>query len=450
MAKERCSRNFITILSFLWALVLVLVMMLIPLLSFAGEAPPPSEAKPVPFSGTLDRDGKAVTETVRMVFSLFADESGGTSLWSEEQQVNVYSGAFQVLLGSTSAEKARELAALMGSHDSLFLEIAVGPMGNEVTLSGRQRFLGYVARWSLLGTLRDILDLGDLSDQDLARDLHNLLTNECPIGYSRSTDPADAAYVVCKRGNDEMVKAGDFWVDRYEMIVVDQGLYNQGKCNGTGTVYQRWWDQRVDMHKAGFVRNGSDTTIDLYACSTEKVDDAYTKPSRMITWFQALRACSNSGKHLCTNSEWQLAASGTPDGEHDCNLTDWKPKGNSGGPYDVGQFPNCVSKYGAYDMVGNLAEWVQGWFGQGQDSSVVIHQSVEFNGDAVVNVDPAEHLGNYPPDSNTPTPPTFPAAMLRGGFYSSGTGGGVFSVDMSHSPADWKQAFIGARCCRSR
>src|SRR5207245_9976635 len=83
------------------------------------------------------------------------------------------------------------------------------------------------------------------------------------------------------------------------------------------------------------------------------------KPSANITWFQAEQALANSGKRLPSNAEWQQAAAGTPDqgaspGPQDCNV-------NSSGPVATGSRLNCVSAWGANDMVGNLDEWVADW-----------------------------------------------------------------------------------------
>ncbi|MDH3445820.1 MAG: formylglycine-generating enzyme family protein [Deltaproteobacteria bacterium] len=95
---------------------------------------------------------------------------------------------------------------------------------------------------------------------------------------------------------------------------------------------------------------------DVYAVSIPGVT-----PSRFITWFQAAAAARNSGTRLPTNAEWQVAALGTPDtvlpgpGPADCNTFSF------GGPDLTGNRTNCFSDVGAFDMVGNVAEWVTNW-----------------------------------------------------------------------------------------
>jgi len=75
-------------------------------------------------------------------------------------------------------------------------------------------------------------------------------------------------------------------------------------------------------------------------------------PSRYMTWFQAAAAARNAGKRFPTNAEWQAAALGTPEGS--CNTS-------SGVVAATGTSAGCVSHAGAFDMVGNLWEWVADW-----------------------------------------------------------------------------------------
>lgn len=83
------------------------------------------------------------------------------------------------------------------------------------------------------------------------------------------------------------------------------------------------------------------------------------KPSGYITWFQAQQACKNSGKRLPSNAEWQAAVAGTPDPGPDNGTTDCNTTSSSASP--TGSRSSCVSSDGAFDMVGNLNEWVAEW-----------------------------------------------------------------------------------------
>lgn len=138
----------------------------------------------------------------------------------------------------------------------------------------------------------------------------------------------------------EMVRVGATCIDRYEDSV-------WSSPNG-GTQYG------VSSADYPCNANGNDCKGRIYARSVPGV-----QPSAYITWFQAEQALADSGKRLPTNAEWQQAAAGTPEpgptpGPEDCNT-------NSSGTVVTGSRVNCVSAWGAYDMVGNLWEWVADW-----------------------------------------------------------------------------------------
>lgn len=98
--------------------------------------------------------------------------------------------------------------------------------------------------------------------------------------------------------------------------------------------------------------------------------DAYESPGEGrvpqsgLTLEQAEHDCRQAGKRLCTPDEWEQACRGA-------NGVSW-PYGDSfrrsvcnvdGGDQAIaatGAHPGCMSAVGAFDMSGNVAEWVQG------------------------------------------------------------------------------------------
>ena len=89
---------------------------------------------------------------------------------------------------------------------------------------------------------------------------------------------------------------------------------------------------------------------------------AWVTPAQFITWFQAAAAARNSGKRPPTNQEWQVAALGTLDtGGADNGSTTCNPDDSVPGVALTGSRSGCVSDVGAFDMVGNVWEWVADW-----------------------------------------------------------------------------------------
>jgi formylglycine-generating enzyme required for sulfatase activity len=154
------------------------------------------------------------------------------------------------------------------------------------------------------------------------------------------------------------------------------------------------------------------------------------RPSAYVTWFQAAAACRNAGKRLATNEEWQMAALGTPDpgtdnGTSDCNIS------TAGTLVKTGSRSLCLSDVGAFDMVGNLNEWVADWRGAATDCT---------NWDAAHGND-ISCIGG---DGSI----NLPGALMRGGGFGDGTGAGVFAVDGRSDPST-ATGGIGFRCANS-
>jgi len=164
-----------------------------------------------------------------------------------------------------------------------------------------------------------------------------------------------------------------------------------------------------DLAAAGCFDTGNGC-VDVYAVSIAGV-----QPAAFITWFQAVAAARNSHKRLPTNAEWQAGALGTPDpgfspaATEDCNTSS-----NSGTPDLTGSRANCVSDTGAFDMVGNVWEWVAEW-APGLAACGQWNSWIGLTGD----------LQCFAGDL---TGSVVPGALFRGGAMQNGTTAGVFAV----------------------
>ncbi len=238
----------------------------------------------------------------------------------------------------------------------------------------------------------------------------------------------------------DAVLVGQTCVDTYEASVwsvpnpttTNKGLIKKiigGKVKlsdlGAGSATQISFSLCTPAFPGTFPANGQ-WTQPLYAVSVAGVH-----PTACVTWFQADQACRLSGKRLLTNGEWQSAAAGTPDGSGgDNGTTDC----NTASVFDVvntGSRANCKSSWGAFDMVGNVTEWVQDW----------------------VPLSPgtcpgwSNFSGNSMCLSGAQDTPGGPGALLRGGGCSDGSNAGPFYVDGTFQPWSVRAGF-GFRCAR--
>lgn len=283
-------------------------------------------------------------------------------------------------------------------------------------------------------TLPGVIDLVGLLSLDggggtTANSLH-LAASTVPLVFSMTgtrtpllVGPQDLA---C---SPDAVRSGSICIDKYEASVWEippGATATIAKIkNGTVTL--------AELTAAGFQRGvaGADYGAgcppngngckNLYAVSIPGVT-----PSAFITWFQAAAAARNAGKRLPTNAEWQAAALGTPDpgdspGPADCNT-------KSAGPSLTGTRANCVSDVGAFDMVGNLAEWVADWVPRSTACVPAL-----FAGD-INCLAGADTMGG-------------PGALIRGGDFIDGANAGVFAVFGVDTPSD-VFSLLGFRAAR--
>jgi formylglycine-generating enzyme required for sulfatase activity len=144
-----------------------------------------------------------------------------------------------------------------------------------------------------------------------------------------------------------------YWIDKYEVtnkafqaFVEDGGYQNQILWSAEG------WE---------WLSSQSINQLPRY-CQGNVPDN----PIACVTWYEAEAYTKWRGGRLPTEAEWEYAARGPKSltypwgNDFDssrCNVVESK------GLTPVGSYPTGVSWVGAFDMAGNVMEWVQDWLG---------------------------------------------------------------------------------------
>lgn len=163
-------------------------------------------------------------------------------------------------------------------------------------------------------------------------------------------------------GDDERpmreVYLNAFYIDRYE---VTNGEY----VEFLNTVEDRL--ERCGGHDCIDTKDDDPDSHILYQAGRYAVETGYENhPAIKVSWYGAKAYCEYRGKRLPGEAEWEKAARGT-DGmaypwgsEFDASRanTDYEV----GDTTPVGSYPDGISHYGAYDMAGNVWEWVADWY----------------------------------------------------------------------------------------
>ncbi len=177
------------------------------------------------------------------------------------------------------------------------------------------------------------------------------------------------------------------------LVYVISGEFTMGTDNGLIYIRDKSFEEPAHLvYLDAFWINQTEVTNNQYAqCVAAQICNSPTRdytaardhyfsdaafgnyPVVNITWYDAVAYCKWAGGRLPTEAEWEKAARGTdqriypwgnepPNDELlNYNFT-WGGK-TGGETTEVGIYPNGVSPYGAYDMAGNVSEWVADWYG---------------------------------------------------------------------------------------
>jgi formylglycine-generating enzyme required for sulfatase activity len=165
--------------------------------------------------------------------------------------------------------------------------------------------------------------------------------------------------------------------DGMVMVFVPAGEFTMGSDTGesdekpahTVTLDAFWIDQ-TEVTNAMYAKCISDGGCTPPSSSKSYTHDSYygnliyvDYPVIYVNWNQANAYCEWVGRRLPTEAEWEKAARGMdrgiyPWGNDAPKDTLLNYKSNVGDTTEVGKYPAGASAYGAYDMAGNVWEWV--------------------------------------------------------------------------------------------
>ncbi|MBU1626288.1 SUMF1/EgtB/PvdO family nonheme iron enzyme [bacterium] len=163
--------------------------------------------------------------------------------------------------------------------------------------------------------------------------------------------------------------------------------------------------------------------IDKY----EYPNKLFSIPTSNVNYNESSQKCSDIGKRLCTEAEWEKACKGIqfyeyPYGKRYDIMACRIDKDRMDGPVVSGEMSRCASHYGVFDMSGNLAEWVSDYYD--------------------------ENYYYTSPNSNPKGPETGEMRIIRGGSFQD-FGMRTKCAYREDKKPERSSVRIGFRCCKN-
>lgn len=172
------------------------------------------------------------------------------------------------------------------------------------------------------------------------------------------------------------------------LVFVPEGEFTMGSDSDEGLGYTVYPDEKPahTVYLDAFWIDQTEMTnkkyqmcVDAGACGPPSALESLTHPKYYgnpefdnypvvyVSWEQASAYCAWAKRRLPTEAEWEKAARGTdariyPWGNEEPHKDLLNYNLNLPDVVEVGSYPNGASPYGAYDMSGNVREWVNDWY----------------------------------------------------------------------------------------
>jgi len=149
-----------------------------------------------------------------------------------------------------------------------------------------------------------------------------------------------------------------FYIDKYEVTNAEYVEFLNAMGSHVG---------RCGNHDCIDTKDDAPDSHILYEGSRYVVERGYENhPVIKVSWYGAKAYCERYGKRLPTEAEWEKAARGAEEVVYPWGNEFDSHRLNSdyrvGDTTPVGSYPGGASPYGAYDMAGNIWEWVDDWY----------------------------------------------------------------------------------------
>ncbi|MFN2189886.1 MAG: formylglycine-generating enzyme family protein [Candidatus Promineifilaceae bacterium] len=187
----------------------------------------------------------------------------------------------------------------------------------------------------------------------------------------------DLAEKMALEQSPRIADLGDMWVrpaDGMTMVFVPAGSFPMGSEDGSAdeqpvhdVTLEAFWIDQTEVSNAQYERCVSEGSCEPSDYATDDWFNGDAYPVVGVDWYDADAYCAWAKAQLPTEAQREYAARGSEgnrypwgDAAPTCDLAQFD--GCDGDTIPVGSLPDGASWVGAFDMSGNVWEWVSDWY----------------------------------------------------------------------------------------